>query len=65
MASIVALSYVQSQTETHVYLYAFVGVAACTGIGYLVSRLTARWHAPRAGLTIFEPPEGAKSDLLL
>ncbi|MBN1466360.1 sodium:solute symporter, partial [candidate division KSB1 bacterium] len=50
----VALYLVQSYTDTHVYLYAFVGIAACFIGGYVSSLLLGGVSADISGLTIYD-----------
>jgi Na+/proline symporter len=45
---------VQSYTDTHLYLYAFVGVTSCFIAGYLSSLLIGGPKSSTSGLTIFE-----------
>jgi Na+/proline symporter len=44
-ASAIVLFLVQRLTETHVYLYALVGITVCVGFGYIAS-LFGRASAP-------------------
>jgi Na+/proline symporter len=48
-----ALYLVQTYTDTHVYLYAFVGVFSCFVSGYLASLLTGSSKQSVQGLTVF------------
>ncbi|MBN1561384.1 sodium/solute symporter [candidate division KSB1 bacterium] len=50
----VALYLVQSKTDTHVYLYAFVGIAACFIGGYVSSLLLGGATSNIDGLTIYD-----------
>ncbi|HOM16222.1 MAG TPA: sodium:solute symporter, partial [Thermoguttaceae bacterium] len=45
-------------TPVQGYVYGAIGIAACFGIGYLVSLLSPRWPCHSEGLTIFSrrPP---------
>jgi len=51
----VVLYLVQTYTDTHVYLYAFVGVASCFVSGYLASLLSGKPKQSLSGLTVFNP----------
>ena len=50
----IVLFLVQSYTDTHVYLYAFVGVTTCFASGYISSLILGGSKSDTTGLTIFD-----------
>ena len=53
IAGAVALYLVKTHTQTHIFLYALVGIFTCMIVGYLVSLLIPGKLHPIEGLTIF------------
>lgn len=51
---VIVLYLVQSYTDTHLYLYTFVGVSACFVGGYVSSLLLGGAKSDISGLTVFD-----------
>jgi uncharacterized membrane protein YeaQ/YmgE (transglycosylase-associated protein family) len=49
----VALYLVKMHTQTHIFLYALVGILTCMIVGYLVSLIIPGKPRPVEGLTVY------------